>query len=75
MRPLHAIREREPCQRLWIDLDAVARLVRWHVAAVADDHRIKKVLVQVVDIFNHPILHAGRDPQVVEHRKMLHVLA
>ena len=64
---------REP--RRFADGDAVARTRGRHVTASPDDDGILEVLVQVIDVFDHPSFHRSGHGDVVEHRQMLHVLA
>src|SRR5438309_982748 len=53
----------------------VARLRWWHVTPVAHHHRVHEMLVEVVDIFDQPVVHRAADAQEVDHRQVLHVLA
>src|SRR6187455_1225251 len=55
--------------------DAVAWSRRRHVASAANDNGILEMLVQVIDILDHPALHRTADRDVIEHRQMLDVLA
>ncbi len=43
-------------QRLGFHLDAVARRLRRHVAGIANDDRVEKMFVQMIDIFDHAVV-------------------
>ena len=57
------------------DLRAVPRLRRHHVARVTDHHRVDEMLVEVVDILDHPALERAGNADVVDDREVLHELA
>ena len=59
--PLVAVREPVPGQRLRPHLRAVAGSRRQDVARVADLDRIEEVLVEVVDVLDHPALERAAD--------------
>src|SRR6266567_831772 len=62
-------------ERILAHLNTVSRPLRQQIPPPANPHWIDKVLMQVVHIFNHAVLHAAGDAEVVEGRKMLHILA
>src|ERR1700712_5664739 len=47
--------------------DAVTGALWWHVAPTADYHRIEKVFVQMVDVFQYTVLERSADRDVIEH--------
>ena len=61
--------------RLRLHLDAVARIERRHIAPAAHADRRHEVLVQVVHVLHQPVLLRAAHRDVVEQRKVLHVLA
>src|SRR6267143_5587866 len=73
--PSRAGRILEFAQRLGSHCDAEPRSLRCDVTSVLDLHRIEEVLVEVLDVFEHPVLERSTDGDVVEQRYMLHVLA
>ena len=73
--PLLAVGEAEPGERLRPHLGAVAGRRRHDVAGVADDDRVEEVLVEVVDVLDHPTLERAADADVVEDREVLDELA
>ena len=73
--PLVPVREAVAGERLGPDLGAVARPRRHLVARVANDDRIDEVLVQMVDVLDHPAVERARHAHVVDDREVLHELA
>src|SRR4029453_2691278 len=55
--------------------DAVAGCGRHLIPAADHAHRVDEVLVQVIDVLDHPTIQPRAHPEVVEHRQVLHVLA
>src|SRR5579875_87984 len=62
-------------QRLWKDLNAVARRIRQQITSVPNPHRMAKMLMQMIDKFDHAILKAAGHRQIIKHRKVLNVFA
>src|SRR5215207_9097891 len=57
--PDRAGREGVLGQRRGLQGRAVSRVPRWHIAAIADHDRVDEVLVQMVDILDHPVVQRG----------------
>src|SRR5215469_13652756 len=74
-RPGGAVAEFEAVEALGLHGDAVAGQRGRHIAAGAHAHGIDEVLVQMVDEFQHPALHAGADADEIDHRQMLDIFA
>ena len=53
----------------------VAGSLRRQVAAVAHRDGVLEVLMQVVNVFDHAVLQAATDPDVVEDREVLDMFA
>src|SRR5213592_5267230 len=62
-------------QTLGLHRDAVARRGGRHVMAIANHDGVHKMLVQVIHVLDDAILERPTDADVVEDRKVLHVLA
>src|SRR5436190_5151082 len=73
--PLGPVREAVPRQRLGPRLRAVAGPHRKPVRARGDHDRIQEMLVEMVDVLDHPALEAATDRDVVDRGEMLHELA
>src|SRR6266550_3081355 len=68
-------RERELAKRLRMHREAPARALWRDITAVANDNRVEEVLVEVLDVLEDAVLERPADPDVVEQRDVLHVLA
>ena len=66
-RPRLTVREGVGLQGCGVDLDAVAGLMRGHVAAAAEHDGLDEMLVQVVDVFDDAAFHGCGDAEKVEH--------
>src|SRR5882762_11938562 len=55
--------------------NAVAGLFRRHVTSIADHDRIEKMLMQMIDIFDHPVFKRSRQANVVEQGNVLDIFA
>src|SRR6266545_2050179 len=75
LRPHRPARELVGVKRLGLHGNAVAGLLRRHVAAVLDPHRIKEVLVQVIDVFEDALIERRANADVIKDRQMLNILA
>jgi hypothetical protein len=62
-------------ERFRLHADTVTGCERWYVPAIADDDRLEKVLVEMVDVLDDAILERGTHADVIEDGKVLHVLA
>src|SRR6185437_10711784 len=73
--PDRALGELVIAQRLLAQRRGEAGRGRRQVAAADDAHRVGEVLVQVIDVLQHPVVRRGADRDVVEHRQVLDHLA
>src|SRR4051794_9136299 len=60
-------------QGLGLDLDTVARCCWGQIMTLAQANRMQKVLVQMVDKLDHPVLQRCRNGDVIKDREVLHV--
>src|SRR5215470_18992982 len=67
--PRCATWKREARQRGRFHFYAVAGRGRWHIAIAPHHHWMNKVFVEMVDIFNQPVVECGADSDVVKDRK------
>src|SRR4051812_29063012 len=67
--------ERVGVQRLGCEVDTEARSHGREVVATTDVERLHEVFVQMAGVLDHAVVEAGRHPEIVEHREVLHVLA
>ncbi len=73
--PLRAIRVAVGADGIGVHAGAVARLLRQAVASPLHPDRVGEVLVQVVDVLQHPAFEAAAHADVVDHRQVLDDLA
>src|SRR6266545_2586415 len=73
--PGFAIRELKVIERILLHFDAIARSQRRHVTVALHQHGVDEVVVQMIYIFQHPILQRAADSYVVEDGKVLDILA
>src|SRR5262245_14963357 len=73
--PLGAIGEPIAIERLGPDLPAVPGQGRDLIRALPDDHRVEEVLVEVIDVLDHPALEGPAHAQVIDDREVLDELA
>src|SRR5207244_8532342 len=73
--PRLPVRKAVPPEAVREHLCRVARSLRREITAVPDPHRIDEVLVQMVDVLDHPTGQVAADRDVIEDRQVLDELA